>query len=298
MHTADKMIKEYIDTAISRDMLSQACIFEGARGTGRMEMALYMAKALLCTDSSGNKPCLVCHACRLVDSDNHPDCVIVTHEKPQTLAVKEIRDQVVDDIAVRPYYGGRKLYIIPDAELMNASSQNALLKTIEEPPSYAHIILIVNNKERLLQTIRSRCVTLTFKAEPEFQTDDEDVKSLFSRFEAIISRQDTSDTSELFSYAKVLATEYKEYIPELLTHGEKICRDALLYKSGIYLTDDASKGYIEKTAMISYEGLEHILKAIESARHDMLINVAAEAVLDSLLMHIGHKKGEHTTWQM
>ena len=288
----DHILKEYIDTAIDKDTLNQSYIFEGAEGTGKTELALHTAKALLCTGDAGLcKPCGTCHSCKLIDSGNHPDCVIVAHEKQNTVSVEDIREQVVGDVAVRPYYGGRKIYIIPDAELMSAGAQNALLKTIEEPPAYVLIILIVKNKELLLQTIRSRCVTLTFKAEPEFQPDDEAVAMQFDKVAGIVSGQDLSDTAELMGFAKELTSEYKEYLPEIFTYIERLCRDALLAKSGVYLTEKPSSGYIDKAAEIPYESLEKILKAAEQARHDILMNVASEAVIDSLLLHIKQAVG-------
>ncbi len=288
----DHILKEYIDTAIEKDTLNQSYIFEGTEGTGRMELAMLTAKAVLCTsETKSGKPCGACHSCKLIDSGNHPDCILITHEKPNTVSVDDIRQQVVNDIDVRPYYGRRKVYIIPDAELMSAGAQNALLKTIEEPPVYALIILIVKNKELLLQTIRSRCVTLTFRAEPEFQPVDEAVAIQFDKIAGIVSGQDSPDTAELMIFAKELTSEYKEYLPEIFTYIERLCRDALLEKSGVYLTEKPSSGYIDKTAEIPYEGFEKILKATEQARHDILMNVAAEAVMDSLLLHIKQAAG-------
>ena len=169
---------------------------------------------------------------------------------------------------------------------MRKEGQNALLKTIEEPPEYAVIILIVKNKELLLQTIRSRCISLSFRAEPEFQTDDEAAAFQFSRIEGILSGQETRDMEELIKYAKELSTEYTEYLPDYFSYIEGICRDALLMKSGILLTEKPAAGYIGKASAISYEGLEQVLNAVKRARHDLLINVAAETVMDSLLLTI------------
>ena len=282
-----EFIKTYIDTALHKGTLNPSYIFEGADRKSMLELAMYTAAAILCKcDKIDSRPRGKCHTCRLVECGNHPDCIVVTHEKPAVIAVDEVRKQVVESIAIRPYYGGKKIYIIPDSELMNPNSQNALLKTIEEPPEYAHIIFLVGNKERLLQTIRSRCIVLSFSVEPEYHADDEGAALQFDRLGHYISGQDTYDTAEIMSFAKELATDYKDYLPELLTHIEIICRDMLFVRSGIDLTSVGDAGYIKKTAKISYEGIEKILKAVENARHDLLINVAAEAVLDSLLLHI------------
>ena len=283
----EEFINKYINTSINKGTLNPSYIIEGADKDAMLSFALHTAAMLLCKgDADTEKPCGVCHSCSLMEAGSHPDCIVVTHEKPTVLAVEEIREQVVRDVAVRPYYGGRKIYIIPDAELMGPGSQNALLKTIEEPPGYVLIMLLADNKERLLQTIRSRCVKLSFSAEPVFHTADEAVMLQFTRMEDFIIKQGAYDMADAMVFAKELANDYKEYLPDLLTHIEKICRDALFQKAGMDLTATGNAGYIKKTAEISYEGLERILKAVQNARHDLLINVAAEAVLDSLLLHI------------
>lgn len=283
----DNLLKEYVDRTIKNGNLNQAYIFEGAEGTGRSDLAKYVAGVLLCKEEAiEKKPCGACHACRLLESGNHPDCIIVTHESSKNISVEEIRKQVIEDIDVRPYYGGRKIYIIPDAELMRKEGQNALLKTIEEPPEYALIILIVKNKELLLQTIRSRCITLSFRAEPEIHTDDETVAFQFERVADILAGHGSCDMEELLSFAKELASGYSEYLPDLFSYIEGICRDALLFKSEALLTEKPAAGYIEKTAVLSYEGLEQILTAVKQARHDIRINVTAETVMDTLLLTI------------
>ena len=282
----DILLKEYIDRSINNGNLNQAYIFEGAEGTGRSDLATYVAEVLLCKgDATEKKPCGACHACRLLESGNHPDCIIVTHESAKTISVEEIRNQVVEDIDIRPYYGGRKIYIIPDAELLKKEGQNALLKTIEEPPEYVLIILIVKSRELLLQTIRSRCVTMSFRAEPEFHTDDEAVAEQFIRLENIFYGKGSADVASLMSFAKELSSDYSDYLPEIFTCIERLCRDSLFVKSGI-LTEKPGAGYIDKTSAMSYEGLERVLNAVKQARHDIQSNVNAEAVMDSLLLTV------------
>ena len=84
----------------------------------------------------------------------------MTHEKPNTISIDDIREQINNDIVIKPYSSKYKIYIVPDADMMSVQAQNALLKTIEEPPAYAVILLLTENAEILLPTIRSRCVTL------------------------------------------------------------------------------------------------------------------------------------------
>lgn len=91
---------------------------------------------------------------------NHPDIIYITHDK-SSISVNDIREQLNNDISIKPYSSEYKIYIIPDANKMTEQAQNALLKTIEEPPAYAVIILLTENVDSLLPTIQSRCVTLT-----------------------------------------------------------------------------------------------------------------------------------------
>ena len=88
-----------------------------------------------------------------MDTDNQPDVTWVTHDKPNVISVEEIRDQVNKDITIKPYSSRYKIYVIDDAQLLNANAQNALLKTIEEPPEYAIIFLLTSNIDKILPTI-------------------------------------------------------------------------------------------------------------------------------------------------
>ena len=104
-----------------------------------------------------------CHSCKQAINRNQPDILYLQHEKPNTISVDDIRSQINNDIVVKPYSSPYKVYIVDEAEKMNAQAQNALLKTIEEPPAYAVILLLTNNAETFLPTILSRCVRLDIK---------------------------------------------------------------------------------------------------------------------------------------
>lgn len=92
------------------------------------------------------------------DSGNHPDVKWVTHEKANSIGVDDVREQINNDIVIKPYSSKYKVYIIDEAEKMTVQAQNALLKTIEEPPEYAVILFLTNTLDVLLQTVRSRCI--------------------------------------------------------------------------------------------------------------------------------------------
>ena len=152
----------HLKNAIDAGKISHSYIFTGEPGSGKKLLAGTFAATLQC-EAGGTEPCQKCDSCKKAMGKNHPDIIMVTHEKPGTITIDEIRDQVIHDVDIRPYYSPYKIYIIADADLMTPQAQNALLKTIEEPPEYAVIMLLTNNIGGLLPTIQSRCVRLDLK---------------------------------------------------------------------------------------------------------------------------------------
>ena len=157
-----KDIIQYIRNAVTMEKVSHAYIMNGARGSGKKMLASLFAMTMLC-EKKGPDPCNTCHSCRQAEGGNHPDIIWVAHEKPNTISVDDIREQVNNTVMIKPYQGPYKVYIIDRAELMTPQAQNALLKTIEEPPEYAVIILLTENAQTMLPTINSRCVMLKLR---------------------------------------------------------------------------------------------------------------------------------------
>ena len=155
-------IKDHFQKAISNKKISHAYILSGESGMGHKLLAEAFALTLLC-ESGRTVPCLTCHSCKQVLSGNHPDLIYVIHEKPASIGVDDIRKQINDTIMIRPYSSQYKIYIVDEAEKMTIQAQNALLKTIEEPPSYVIIILLTTNQNTFLPTILSRCIQLKLK---------------------------------------------------------------------------------------------------------------------------------------
>ena len=161
-----EQIKEHFRNALSTGKVSHAYLINGEKSSGKEFIAKVFAMALQCEKGEA-EPCQECHSCKQALSDNHPDIIKVVHEKPNSISVDDIRKQVNGDVALKPYSSARKVYFIPEAEKMTVQAQNALLKTLEEPPSYAVIILLTSNVNTLLPTILSRCVTLHMKPVPD-----------------------------------------------------------------------------------------------------------------------------------
>ena len=155
-------VVKHLKNAAAMDKVSHSYIFAGEKGSGKKLLAKLFAMTLQC-EKHGDEPCLQCSSCKKAMNRNHPDIIYISHEKPNSIGIEDIREQLISDVSIKPYTGPYKIYIVDEAEKMTVQAQNALLKTIEEPPAYAVILLLVNNGSTLLPTIASRCVTLNFK---------------------------------------------------------------------------------------------------------------------------------------
>lgn len=164
-------IVKHFKSSIELGKISHAYILNGEKGSGKKTLAAVVAKSLQC-ESGEADPCGTCKSCLQAESGNQPDIIWVTHEKPNVISVDEIRTQILNDIELKPYSSRYKIYIVPDAQLMNTQAQNAILKTLEEPPEYAIIMLLTNNVDKFLPTIISRCIVLNFRpVEPLHMVD-------------------------------------------------------------------------------------------------------------------------------
>ena len=148
-------LKENLITSLRRGRTSHFYVICGPEGSGKRTLARHLAAALMCQGEQ--KPCLRCNACRKVMEGLHPDLITVTDPDHKNVAVQIVR-QVRDDMFIRPNEGAKKIYLFP--QWLGTEGQNALLKILEEPPSYGVYILLTDNPEKLLPTVRSRCVEL------------------------------------------------------------------------------------------------------------------------------------------
>ena len=263
-----------------------------------------------------------CHSCRQVLSNNHPDLIYVTHEKPSSIGVDDIRKQINDTIWIRPYIGRYKIYIVDEAEKMNQQAQNALLKTIEEPPAYAVILLLTNNADTFLPTILSRCITLNLKVVPdaeirsflmkEYQIPDykADICTAFAQGNVgkAIQLAGSEDFNEIKNSALQLLKRVREIdLYEMMEAVRQInnykleindyfdimtiwYRDVLYYKATSDINHLIFKDEIydikKQASKSSYEGIENIIKALHKAKRRLNANVNFELVMELLLFTI------------
>lgn len=152
-------IRDNIKASVLKNVLSHAVLFEGEKGTGKMDTAIWLSKLLLCQNS--NAPCLNCQICQKIESGNHPDVTIVSSEGKKSIGIDDIR-KIKEGLYLSPVEGKKKIYIIPEADSLTIEAQNAFLKSLEEPPENVHFVLLCESKDFLLDTIQSRTSIYTF----------------------------------------------------------------------------------------------------------------------------------------
>lgn len=317
-------IKENLKNSIQLNKISHAYIFNGAEGIGKKTIASVFAKAIQC-EEGGVEPCGKCHSCIQAESGNHPDIIWVKHESPSSIGVDDVRGQVNSDILIKPYSSRYKIYIIDDAQKMTVQAQNALLKTIEEPPEYGIIIFLTTNADSFLPTILSRCVTLNLKqllnSEIEkYLTRELKIPDYMAKFAAAfaqgrLGRAVDIASSENFNELKdsVLnvvkhvnemdITEVIETVKQFSAHKLEIddyidfmmtwYRDVLIYKStndaNLVIFKDELKSIRKDATNRSYDGLNRILKAMDVAKTRLAANVNFDLAMELMLLTIKEK---------
>ena len=156
----NQQIKEELLKSLKDNKVSHSYLFVGIEGIGKQMIAKSFAQMILCTDKE-EKGCNRCKSCIEFHSNNHPDFLYIEPDG-NSIKIDQIR-YLQRKIQEKPIISNKKVYIINDANKMTQEAQNCLLKTLEEPPEYATIILIGNNENAFLNTIKSRCMIVNFK---------------------------------------------------------------------------------------------------------------------------------------
>lgn len=316
-----EQIKEHLQNALSSGKISHAYIINGEKSSGKEFIAKVFAMALQC-EQGGTEPCQKCRSCRQALSGSQIDILRVSHEKPNTISVDDIREQINNNVAIKPNSSPYKVYIVNEAEKMTTQAQNALLKTLEEPPSYVVILLLTSNLDALLPTILSRCVVLNMKPVPDekvrkFLMEEQqvpdykaDVCVAFARgnigkAKALASSEDFENVkNEALSLLKYIRdmelyeivaavkkiTEYKLEINDYFDIMAIWYRDVLLFKATKNpncLIFREELGAIRKCAQrSSYEGIETVIQALDKAKHRLDANVNFDLVMELLFLTV------------
>jgi DNA polymerase-3 subunit delta' len=317
-------IKSHLKTAIKMKKVSHAYIISGERASGKEFISGIFAQTLQC-EKGGEEPCGECHSCKQAMTKSHPDIKFITHEKPASIGVDDIREQISEDVAIKPYSGPYKIYIVSEAEKMTVQAQNAILKTLEEPPAYVVIMLLTTNSGSFLQTIRSRCVELTMKPVsakmlkeylmeelqiPDYKADvcvafaqgnvgkaremamSDDFTAVQNATLNLVKSVRDMDLSEAVAGIKAMA-EYKVDPSDYLDIISIWYRDVLLFKATgetdqLIFREELST--IRRVAQrSSYEGIEEVLEALKKARLRLSSNVNFDLTMELLLLTIQEK---------
>ena len=287
-------------------------------------IARSFSAALLCENprQEGDRiePCGECLSCIQTAAGSNPDLITLEREKENSIGVGDIR-RMRADVQIKPYSAEHKIYIIPDAEKMTPAAQNALLKTLEEPPSYAVILLLADGTGSFLPTIMSRCITLPLRPVPEKAVEDclkerfgakEDRARLCARFSGgsigraalllenenfsnlrektilLLQKIEKTNAAQLASFAKETVTEEetRDLIDLILTWNRDllVCRSTHSTENLIF-TDEVQY-IIEAAQTTSWQGLQAAAEAVFRARRRLFSNVNAELTLQMMLLEI------------
>lgn len=151
--------KQILKKSLGRDRIPNSLLFYGPAGVGKRDTATVLAKAINCVNSKDDA-CEVCTACKAIENNNYPDVMVISPEK-NVLKIEQMRE-MKQTAYLKPMVGRKRVFIIDQAEKMNEEAANSVLKILEEPPSFTHLILITHNPYLILPTIKSRCQELGF----------------------------------------------------------------------------------------------------------------------------------------
>lgn len=316
-----EQLKEHLQNAISMNKVSHAYIINGERSSGKEFIARIFAMTLQC-EKGETEPCGECHSCKQAMGNNQPDIIYIGHEKPNTIGVEDIRGQINNDIGIKPYSSPRKIYIMNEGEKMTVQAQNALLKTLEEPPEYAVILILTTNVEALLPTILSRCVVLNMKpvqdakvkkylmeelGVPDYKANicvafargnigkakllasSEEFEKVKDEAITLVKYINDMEINEIVKAIKKI-TEYKFDVNDYLDILSVWYRDVLLYKATKDINSLIFKDELQQIRRVAdrstYEGIETIVNALQQAKRRLEANVNFDLTMELLLLTI------------
>ncbi len=316
-----EQIKEHLQNALAANKISHAYIINGEKASGKEFIARVFAMALQC-EEKGDEPCGQCHSCKQALSHNQPDIIRITHEKPGTISVEDIRSQINNDVVIKPYSSPYKIYIVNEAEKMTVQAQNAILKTLEEPPEYAVIMLLTANVNTLLPTILSRCIVLNMKPVADaqvrkylmeqLQVPDYKAEVCVAFARGNVGKAKALASSEEFENVKAEALSLLKYIQDMELHEiiaaiKKISeyklevndyldimaiwyRDILLFKATKDMNHIVFREEMQTLRQVatrsSYEGIERVIQALDKAKNRLNANVNFDLTMELLFLEI------------
>lgn len=303
-------LKQRLSASFAAGKSSHCYLLCGPVGSGKHTLAKLLTAALQCTQ--GDKPCMTCRNCRKVMAGSHPDVITVDDPEKKSVSVELIR-QLQADAYIRPNEADRKVYIIPRAMDMTDAAQNALLKLMEEPPAYAVFLLLTDNADKLLPTVRSRCAELRLEPVPPEvampwlesrfpQQTKENRMAAYRRsagylgqaadllqnevyapqtaeFAAAFAKK---DAMALLSVISAMEKQPRAKLQELLEQWRQLLTDALLVRAGVAASTEAAAIGKTRTGADISDALRSLQRALDLSA----ANVGAGHICGWLLVQL------------
>lgn len=280
------------NTIISKNIL-HSYMFIGEDGIGKFLFAKEFAKNILCENPINGSFCDNCKSCIEFNTNNHPDFLVINPDDGKSIKIEQVR-YLQERVAEKPIVSSKKVYIINDSHLMTKEAQNCLLKTLEEPPEYTVIILVLSNENKLLNTIKSRCTKINFS-----KLSAEEIVEYFHR-----NLQDFEVTSTLLkvysgSIGKALnlrkETAIYQDLDKMLENLQSSDIVDLWNNSDIlYKSKDTINDLLEYINVVFMEYLVqtndirygNCIKIVEITKNRLLSNANYDMSIDNLLFNI------------
>lgn len=272
----NEQVKESLEESINSDSISHSYIFTGIQGIGKKLFAKEYAKNIMCIENGKCKD--NCDSCIKFNANSNTDFQEIEPDG-KSIKIEQIR-KMQEHISKKPIISSRKVYIINEAEQMTEESQNCLLKTLEEPPKYAVIILITSNENKLLATIKSRCITIKFN-----KISNEELRKKYN----FLTEEQLELLDGSLSNIETLEKKQQEYhnVVELVSKikdGE--LKDVLSY-SEIFLND--KENVLEMLNYINIvllkKNIIEPVKYVEKAKRKIIANNNLEMCIDYFLIN-------------
>lgn len=279
-------VKTFLDNQIKNNHVLHSYLFVGIEGIGKKLFAKEFAKKILCLEENDNNG--TCLSCVKWNSSNHPDFTIIEPDN-NTIKIEQIRN-MQEKIEEKPITSKKKVYIIVDSEYMTKEAQNCLLKTLEEPPEYATIILTTSNESKLLNTIKSRCIKVQFDS-----LSENEMRDFLRKNSSIVESTQTFIEMSQGSIGKLLHMEEDHQIYEqintILENIDKQDIITILNKSEIlYKEKEKIQELLDYINVYLYYTKDikklNCIKYVEDTKKRLISNSNYDMCIDYLLIKI------------
>lgn len=313
-----QLVISRLKASYANHRVGHAYIFDGERGTGKEEVALFFTRLLLCRNPEENVPCETCTACTRVHSRNHPNVTII-YPDGQTIKKGQM-DEFLTEMAKKGFESGRKIYIISEAERMNSASANALLKYLEEPDGQVTAILLTDAYTSILPTIQSRCQRISFLPPSRETMISLLAEKGITRSMAATVTMLTANINDAFELAQDEAFAHmRKTVLKLVEASDQNVHEALLYIQSTWLSvfkdrDDTDQGldlllyayrdivaykselksiaaypdqneFLTSLAMkMTYNQLSHVIESILQAKRQLSGNMNRQLLMEQLML--------------